>query len=80
MIKVPVVIPKFSLHKHLLIRAIAIERAQFDLKPEGYQHLKQKIVAHQGGSRLEPTAEQLQAWREALELTRQGKICRQNIF
>ena len=76
----PVVGPKFSLHKYLLKRAIAIERSEFESRPERYQYLKQKIVAHHGGSRLESTAEEFQAWREAVNLARQGKISTQNIF
>ena len=80
MIEVPVVIPKFSLHKYLLKRAIAIERAEFESRLETYQNLKQKIVVHHGGSRLEPTAEEFQTWREAVELARQRVVCRQNIL
>lgn len=80
MIDLPVVSSKFLLHKHLLKRAIAIERAEFKSRLETYQNLKQKIVSHHGGSRLEPTAEEFQTWREAVDLARQRIVCRHNIF
>ena len=80
MIEIPVAGPKFSLHKYLLKRAIAIERAEFESRLGTYQNLKQKIVAHHGGSQLEPTAEEFRAWCEGVELTRKMKISTQNIF